>query len=149
MANSPRPWAASAALLAVQSLAPCVLSRHLADRAVQAGLFKLVPRGCCIVPAAARREGVYHSVHGFFDCALTVDVYNICHDAQLAGLGLERPFAVIRLGLARPLAALRVHALRPGLFLRVARHLSRSGYNAGHLSRSGCNAGHARSATGS
>ena len=98
MANSPRPWAASAALLAVQSLAPCVLSRHLADRAVQAGLFKLVPRGCCIVPAAARREGVYHSVHGFFDCALIVDVYNICHDAQLAGLGPERPFAVIRLG---------------------------------------------------
>ena len=107
-------------MLAVQSLAPCVLLRHLADRAVQAGLFKLVPRGCCIVPAAARREGVYHSVHGFFDCTLTVDVYNIGHDAQLAGLGLERPFAVIRLGLARPLAALRVHALRPGLFLRVA-----------------------------
>jgi hypothetical protein len=127
---------------------------------VQAGLFKLVPRGCCIVLAAARREGVYHSVHGFFDCALTVNVYNICHDAQLAGLGLERPIAVICLGLARPLAALRVHALRPGLFLRVAlvrpglflrvaRHLWRSSYNAGHLSRSGCNAGHARSATGS
>ncbi len=127
---------------------------------MQAGLFKLVPRGCCIVPAAARREGVYddrpfivHSVNGFVDCTLTVNVYNICHDAQLAGLGLERPFAVIGLGLAGPLAALlaspRVHALRPGLFLRVDRHLSRSGYNAGHLSRSGCNTGHARSATGS
>ena len=120
---------------------------------MQAGLFKLVPRGCCIVPAAARREGVYHSVNGFVDCTVTVNVYNICHDAQLAGLGLERPFAVIGLGLAGPLAALlaspRVHALRQGLFLRVDRHLSRSGYNAGHLSRSGCNAGHARSATGS
>jgi hypothetical protein len=147
-------------LLAVQSLAPCVLLRHLADRAVQACLFKLVPRGCCIIPAAARREGVYHSVHGFFDCALTVDVYNICHGAQLAGLGLERLIRSIRLGLARQLAALSVQALRPGLFLRVAlvrpglflhvsRHLWRSGYNAGHLSRSGCNAGHARSATGS
>jgi hypothetical protein len=40
------------------------------------------------------------SVHGFFDCALTVDVYNICHGAQLAGLGLERPFAVSALALA-------------------------------------------------
>ena len=121
---------------------------------MQACLFKLVPRGCCIVPAAARREGVYHSVNGFVDCTLTVNVYNICHDAQLAGLGLERPFAVIRLGLARPLAALRVQALRPGLFLRVAlvrpdlflrvsRHLWRSGNDTGHLSR------HARSATGS
>ena len=116
---------------------------------MQAGLFKLVPRGCCIVPAAARREGVYHSVNGFVDCTLTVNVYNICHDTQLAGLGLERQFAVIRLGLARPLAALRVQALRPGLFLRVVRHLSRSGYNAGHLSRRGCNTGHARSDTGS
>jgi predicted transcriptional regulator of viral defense system len=66
---------------------------------VQAGLFKLVLRGCCIVPAAARREGVYHSVHGFFDCALTVDVYNICHDAQLAGLGLKNlsPSSVLAL----------------------------------------------------
>ena len=91
-------------LLAVQSLAPCVLLRHLADRAVQASLFKLVPRGCCIVPAAGRREGVYHSVHGFFDCVMTVNVYTICHDAQLAGLGLERQFTVISLGLARPLA---------------------------------------------
>ncbi len=92
---------------------------------------------------------MYHSVHGFFDCALTVDVYNIRHGAQLAGLGLERPFAVIRLGLTRPIAALRVQALKPGLFLRVSRHLWRSGYSAGHLSRSGCNAGQPRSATGS
>ena len=136
-------------MLAVQSLAPCILLRHLADHAVQASLFKLVPRGCCIVPAAARREGVYHSVHGFFDCVMTVNVYNICHDTQLTGLGLERQFTVIRLGLARLLAALRVHALRPGLFLRVVRHLSRSGYNVGHLSRRGCNTGHTRSDTGS
>ena len=69
--------------------------RHLAYRAVQAGLFELLPRGCCIVPAAARREGVYHSVDDFFDCSLTVDVYNIRHDAQFAGLGLERPFATL------------------------------------------------------
>jgi hypothetical protein len=60
---------------------------------VQACLFKLVPRGCYIIPTAARREGVYHSVHGFFDCALTVYVYNIYHDAQLACLGLERAFS--------------------------------------------------------
>ena len=99
------------------------LLRHLADRAVQAGLFELLPRVCCIVPAAAHREGVYslyHSLDGFFDCALTVDVYNIRHDAQLACLGLERPFGTLRLGLARPLAALRIHTLRQGLFLCVA-----------------------------
>ena len=50
----------------------------------------------------------------FFDCALTVDVYNIRRDAQFTGLGLERQFATLRLDLARPLAALRVGALRTG-----------------------------------
>ena len=67
---------------------------------MQACLFELLPRVCFIVPAAARREGVYHSVDDFFDCALTVDVYNICHGAQLAGLGLERLFTVSALALA-------------------------------------------------
>jgi hypothetical protein len=105
---------------------------------VQAGLFKLVPRGCCIVPTTARREGVYDSVHGFFDWTLTVDVYNICHKAQFAGLGIASLFA-----------ALHVHFLRHALFLRVTGRLSSSCYNAGHLSCRGYNTGPARSDTGS
>jgi len=43
-------FVADRCVAAVQSLAPCILLRHLADRAVQAGLFKLVPRGCCVSP---------------------------------------------------------------------------------------------------
>ena len=138
MTDSSRPLARNASLLAVQSSSLCVLLRHLADRAVQAGLFKLVPRGCCIVPTTARREDVYHSVHGFFDWTWTVDVYNICHKAQFTGLGIASLFP-----------ALHVHFLRHALFLRVAGRLSRSGYNAGHLSCRGYNTGPARSATGS
>lgn len=82
---------------------------------------------------------MYHSVHGFFDCALTVDVYNICHGAQLAGLDLAKPFASLRFGLARQLASLHI-LLRPSLWgsspvLAWLLTLLSNCYNTGHPSR--------------
>jgi hypothetical protein len=98
----------------------------------------------------------------------TVDVYNIRHDAQLAGLGLEGPFdtppwscqAARRPQCPRSKAGpfpsmfaspgpSRVAVTTPGPFLHVFRPLSRRGYNAGHLLGGGYNAGHARNAPGS
>ena len=62
-----RPWVLIAAFASRAIFSTLRSLRHLADRAVQASLFELLPRLCCIVPAAARREGVYHSVDDFFD----------------------------------------------------------------------------------
>ena len=98
-------------------------------RLLQASTPRLLAR-----PTAVRRKGEYHSVHGSFDRAMTVDVYNICHGSELSGLDLSSPIAAPLIDAFRsppPWSGTTtrlpsVDDLQSAVFLHVAWHILRT-----------------------